>query len=566
VLPRPHDEPPVPAASGGAVPGLADRGLLAPNALRRWARRTPDAVFLEHRDGRRSTYRETEAEVLRWSAALRGAGVAPGEHVALLLADPLDAATVWLACGVGGHVSVPVNTAYFGRMLAHVLGDSGSVAVVVSVELRNRVLELLPELPGLRLVAVVGDDTDPREPTVRSAESLLRAVAEPLEPPGPEPYDLASIVYTSGTTGPSKGVLTPWAAMAGHWGWVPEDTLDRGEGLFAPLPLFHVSGLGALQYTASRGGRFITRDRFSGSEFWADVRAAGAVAAGVVGQMTTVLDAAPPAPDDADNPLRGLILGPMIPNMEDFERRFGLRVATCYGMTEVPAVVATGWDHGPWQTSGTVRPGPLGAEARVVDEHDLPLPPGRVGELVLRTAVPWTLNAGYWNNPGATAAAWRNGWFHTGDAFRQDEEGRFYFVDRVKDSIRRRGENISSFEVENFVLEHPDVAECAAFAVPAELGGDEVMIAVVPAEGHEVDPAGLSAFLAGRMPRHMLPRYVDTVAELPRNTTSLRLQKHVLRERGVTAGTWDREADGPADRHASTGRRTDPARAKETVV
>ncbi|WTW92194.1 AMP-binding protein [Streptomycetaceae bacterium NBC_01309] len=551
-MPRPHQDPPT-AERKADSGGLVDRIHLAPNALRHWARETPESVFLEHRDGRRITYGDAERDVLAWAAALRQAGVRRGEHVAYLLSDPLDAARVWLACGVGGQVCVPVNTAYFGRMLAHVLGNSDSVAVVVSGDLAERVLALLPELPAMRLVVVTDADadadateTEASAATVRSAASLFADVDGIPEFPGPEPHELASVIYTSGTTGPSKGVLTPWAAMTGHWGWVPEDTIACGEGLFAPVPLFHVSGLGALQYATARGARFVTRDRFSGTEFWDDIRATSAVAAGIAGPMTAILAARPATPDDADNPLRGLILGPMIPEMEAFEKRFGVRVATCYGMSEVPAVIATGWDHGPWQTSGKVRPGPLGAEARVVDENDLPLRCGEVGELVLRTATPWTLNVGYHNNPEATVAAWRNGWFHTGDAFRQDEEGRFYFVDRMKDAIRRRGENISSFEVEHFALEHPSVAECAAFAVPAALGGDEVMIAVVPGEGASVDPTALVGFLVGRMPGYMVPRYVDVVAELPRNTTSLRLQKHVLRERGVGAATWDREAQADA--------------------
>ncbi|MGW0658271.1 AMP-binding protein [Streptodolium elevatio] len=541
---RPDQDPSTAERKADPV-GLVDRVELAPNALRRWARDTPESVFLEHRDGRRITYRDAEADVLSWAAALHRAGVTPGEHIAYLLSDPLDAARVWLACGIGGHVCVPVNTAYFGRMLAHILGDSDSVAVVVSGDLADRVLALLPELPKMRLVVVTDGEAPALEgyaAYVRTAASLFADVDEIPDFHGPEPYELASVIYTSGTTGPSKGVLTPWAAMAGHWGWVPEDTVVCGEGLFAPVPLFHVSGLGALQYATARGARFVTRDRFSGTDFWADVRATGSVAAGIAGPMTAILAARPPSPDDAENPLQSLILGPMIPEMEAFEKRFGVRVATCYGMSEVPAVIATGWDHGPWQTSGKVRPGPLGAEARVVDANDLPLPCGETGELVVRTAAPWTLNAGYHNNPEATAAAWRNGWFHTGDAFRQDEEGRFYFVDRMKDAIRRRGENISSFEVENFVLEHPSVAECAAFAVPAALGGDEVMVAVVPDDEGAVDPAALVEFLTDRMPGYMVPRYVDVVAELPRNTTSLRLQKHVLRDRGVGAATWDREA------------------------
>jgi carnitine-CoA ligase len=359
----------------------------------------------------------------------------------------------------------------------------------------------------------------------------------------PELHDTAMLLFTSGTTGPSKAVIVPWAAAHGYWSWVPDDTLAPGEALYAPMTMFHISGLGALQFAAWRGGRLVTRDRFSATSFWPDVRATGAAVAGIVGPMSSLLASAPERPDDADNPLRSMILGPMIPEMAAFERRFGVRVATCYGMTEVPPVIVTGWDHGPWETCGRVLDGYPWAEARIVDEHDRPLPDGSVGELVVRTGVPWTLNGGYYNQPDATVEAWRNGWFHTGDAFRRDEAGWYYFVDRMKDTIRRRGENISSFEVESFALDFPGVAGCAAFGVPDELGGDEVMIAVEVQPGATVDPAALGAFLAERMPKYMTPRYVEVIDEIPRNTTSLRVQKFVLRDRGVTPATWDRLAE-----------------------
>ncbi|NUP33289.1 MAG: AMP-binding protein [Streptomycetaceae bacterium] len=520
---------------------LPDRRLLAPNALRRWAAETPDAVFLEHVDGRRLSYRDTLSEASRWATAFRVLDVAPGERVAYLLADPLDSARVWLGTALAGNVTVPVNSAYFGRMLTHVLGNSDAVAVVVAAEFLDRVTEVAHRLPDLRSVIVVGDFDPAAAPEGVPSAAVLASAPEAAEFPVAEAYETAAILYTSGTTGPSKGVITPWAAMHGYWSWVPDDTLATGEAMYCPMALFHISGLGSLHYTLSRGGRFLTRDKFSGTAFWDDVRAGGAVAAGLVGPMTALLNSLPAKPDDADNPLRGVILGPMIAEMAAFEDRFGVRVATSYGMTEVPPLVVTGWDHGPWQTSGRVRSGYPWAEVRVVDEHDVPVPAGETGELVVRAGAPWALNAGYHNMPEDTARAWRNGWFHTGDAFRQDEEGRFSFVDRVKDAIRRRGENISSFEVEAFVLDHPTVRECAAFAVPGALGGDEVMIAVVAAPGEKVEPADLAAYLTDHMPGYMVPRYIDVVDELPRNTTSLRIRKHVLRDRGITAGTWDRE-------------------------
>ena len=180
---------------------------------------------------------------------------------------------------------------------------------------------------------------------------------------------------------------------------------------------------------------------------------------------------------------------------------------------------------------------------RIVDENDCEVPPGTIGELIIRTDMPWALNHGYHRNPEATAKAWRNGWFHTGDAFRRDENGNFFFVDRMKDAIRRRGENISSFEVEAEVGSHPSVQECAAVAVPSELGEDEVLVAIAPQPGHEIDHEALIEYLIPRMAHFMVPRYIRIVPELPKTPTQ-KVQKHLIRSQGVTADTWDREKAG----------------------
>ena len=518
-----------------------DRALLAPNAVRDWARSTPDAVFLQHVSGDSLTYAQVDGRLDLWASALRAVDLQPGEHVASLVTSPIDAAVVWLALGRGGQVAVPLNTAHVGSMLRHVLATSDAVALVVSGDLADRLPAVVGELPMLRLVVVLDERSRP-DLGVETvwADDLLKRIVAPVDFAGPEPHETAMLLFTSGTTGASKAVIVPWAGAYGYWSWVPADTLAAGEGLYAPMTMFHISGLGALQYAASRGARFIVRDRFSATDFWTDVRTSRATTCGIVGPMTALLASAPERDDDADNPLRTMLLGPMIEDMDAFERRFGVRVATCYGMTEVPPIIATGWDHGPWQSCGTLVVGYPGAEARVVDTFDREVPNGEVGELIVRTAEPWTLNGGYYRNPEATVHAWRNGWFHTGDAFRRDDDGRFYFVDRINDTIRRRGENISSFEVESAVLEHDGVAACAAFGVPDTYGGHEVMVAVVAGPGVQIDVDALGAELAASMPRYMVPRYIDIVDDLPRNTTSLRVQKFVLRDRGVTSTTWDR--------------------------
>jgi carnitine-CoA ligase len=204
--------------------------------------------------------------------------------------------------------------------------------------------------------------------------------------------------------------------------------------------------------------------------------------------------------------------------------------------------VATTFDHGPWATCGRPRTDYPFSEVQIVNEFDEAVAVGEVGELVVRSREPWALNAGYYKMPEKTAEAWRNGWFHTGDAFKVDEDGWYYYVDRMKDAIRRRGENISSFEVENFVLEYPDVADVAAVGVPAEHGEDEVFIMVVAKDRAAFDPALLVEFLTDRMPKFMIPRYVEVVDDMPRNETSMRVRKDEIRQRGVTNAAWDREA------------------------
>jgi crotonobetaine/carnitine-CoA ligase len=324
--------------------------------------------------------------------------------------------------------------------------------------------------------------------------------------------------------------------------WMPDDAVGTGEAIYSALPMFHNSGRSTFNFALTRGARFVFREKFSATNVWDDVRRTGAVALCLVGPMTSLLWSAEPRPDDADTPVRSVILGPMIPDMEAFERRFGVRVATCYGQTEIGVPVATGWDHGPWANCGRVREDYPWPEVRLVDEHDEPVATGEVGEMVVRTREPWALNGGYYKMPEQTVEAWRNGWFHTGDAFRRDEDGWFYFVDRMKDAIRRRGENISSFEVENHVLEHPGVVDCAAVGIRTRHGDEEVLAAVVAKDAASFDPAELLDFLVPRMPRFMLPRYVRVVDDLPRNETTSRVRKQRLRDEGVTPATWDREA------------------------
>jgi crotonobetaine/carnitine-CoA ligase len=322
----------------------------------------------------------------------------------------------------------------------------------------------------------------------------------------------------------------------------PDDFLLPGSAYYGVYPANHISGKYTLYQAARYGARLVVRERFSVERFWDDVREHDVTAAALVGPMAPFLMLAPERADDTEHPLRYVMMAPLAPEVEAFERRFDVQVGTGYGMSEIgivfearPGSLANG------TSCGRVRGGWPGYEVRIVDEHDAPVPAGHVGELVVRSRDPWAINLGYDGMPEAGVAAWRNGWFHTGDGFRTDADDNFYFVDRMKDTIRRRGENISSFEVEACVLAHPDVAECAAIAVPSEYTEDDVKVCVVLRDRASLAPEELVEFLVPRIPPFMVPRYIELVDALPKTEATMRTQKIKLRENPFNEHTWDRE-------------------------
>jgi carnitine-CoA ligase len=288
------------------------------------------------------------------------------------------------------------------------------------------------------------------------------------------------------------------------------------------------------------GASIAVMDRFNTATFWDVVRQTGATHATILGAMGHFLSSDPERPDDANQPLRKVILGPVTASTPDFARRFGVEVVTIFNMTEtsVPIISAPG----PTDPGVLGRPR-AGVEIRVVDAHDREVPTGQPGELIVRADRPWSMNSGYSNAPEATAAAWRNGWFHTGDMVRRSTAGDVYFVDRKKDSIRRRGENISSIELEAELMDFGPVADAAAVGVPSDVSEDDVLAVLVARPGETVDPVDLIEFLRTRLPHYMVPRYIRVVDDLPR-TPSNKIEKFKLRAEGITPDTWDRERAG----------------------
>jgi crotonobetaine/carnitine-CoA ligase len=518
------------------------RELILPHRIARLAAENPDRPFVCNVAGRTLSYGGFHEAALIWANALKRLGVDAGDTVVTMLPGDIDAHLAWLACSWLGAIEVPVNTMNRGRLLEYVIADSNARLAVMDARYLKQFAEVAGRLEKVDTVVCVNGVGEPAAlpMTVRPLEEVRAGLGPAQGLSGPEAHDISAIIYTSGTTGPSKGVLVPWAEMYQFPSSSPPDSLDENGCYYAPVPTFHVGGKGVFYMAALAGARIVMREVFSASEFLADVRRFGCTSTGLIGGMAQFLMAQPERPDDADNPLSIVQVAPLFAGIDAFEQRFGVEAYTGYGMTEIGApLYMTKQERRDWRSCGRARPG---YELRIVDEHDRQMAPGTAGELIVRTDEPWLLNAGYHGKPRETAEAWRNGWFHTGDAFRVDEDGYYYFVDRFKDAMRRKGENISSFEVEAYVREHPGIAEVAAIGVPSGygVGEDDVKVVVVPRPGSEMTPRALLDFLEPRMPRFMFPRFVEFVEALPKTPTQ-RVRKVELRENPLNPNTWDRE-------------------------
>jgi carnitine-CoA ligase len=506
-----------------------------------------DRPFLVFPDAPTLTWRDAHDRVVQIAGGLARLGVRQGEHVLSWLPTGPDSILLMLALNHLGAVYVPVNLAYRGRLLEHVVRLSDARLMVAHADLVPRLQEIEPArleavvvLGGAVATTLAAHGPEALAPSDRAMPPLLRPI---------EPWDTQTVIFTSGTTGPSKAVLSSYCqgwSMMGPEAWPFITGADR---YFMTMPMFHVGGTGLVNCMTFRAGSLAVVPSFDTESFWPLVRRTEATVVFLLGGMASFLWKRPPGPEDRDHRLKLAFMVPLVDDVPGFAARFGLDVRTVFNMTEINNPIVSEPQPQGRGFCGRLRPG---SEARLVDANDRAVSPGEVGEMILRTARPWALNHGYHNDPAATARAWRNGWFHTGDAFRQDGEGNYYYVDRVKDSIRRRGENISSCEVEIELLAHPAVREAAAVAVPSEHGEDEVLAVLSLVPGARLDPVELIEFLRPRLAHFMIPRYVRITAELPKTPTQ-KAEKHRLRAEGVTPDTWDREAAGVRVRREKIG-------------
>lgn len=526
----PWFDPRMPSREDAVLKGLLDSR----------AGRHPDRRVALFEDGSEWTYAQCRSEVRNTAAALQALGIRRGDPVIAWLPNGIDIIRVWFAANYIGAIYVPLNTAYRGGVLEHTVNLTRGRLMVAHPDLVDRLDGL--NLDHLETVIVPGDVPDCGLESLKLLSGeVLRGDASELDDSAViEPWDIQSVIYTSGTTGPSKGVLSPYLQLyttaVVNYGYMRD-----GESILVNLPMFHVGGTSPITTALVRGGSFYLVSGFSTTDFWEQVRRGNcATTAGLIGAMAPFIAKSEPKPDDADNPLHHMTMFPINDETIALGRRFGFDYVTGFNMTEVSTPLITEVNSDIHYGCGKPR---TGVTCRLVDENDIVVPQGEPGELIVRSDLPWTMNAGYVNMPEATAKAWRNGWFHTGDIFRQDENGEFFFVDRRKDTIRRRGENISSIEVETEVLRYPAVSEAVAVGVASEFTEEEVLIAVVPGAGETIDPKALTEHLVGRLAYFMVPRYIRIVDEIPKTETN-KPRKVVFRDEGVTADTWDREAAG----------------------
>jgi len=486
------------------------------------------------------SYAEAPRLAASTAGALREAGVGQGDRVLIFCSNRKEVLEIFLGCVWLGAIFTPINTAARGAQLKHMLENADPTLIVLESELSSSISDVDPQLENLNTVWLVDADDQRRIGVVKA--SGYPGPGVDTEPANISPADTCAILYTSGTTGASKGVLCPhgqfywWGRLVGRY-----LKLTSEDVLFTVLPLFHTNALTSFVQAMMHGAKFSFGLRFSASRFWQNLADSGATVTYLLGAMVHILLERPAGDADQGHHVR-IALAPATPadQVAAFSKRFDIDIIDGYGSTETNLVFANNIDG--------FFPGMLGRitpefEARVVDELDCPVPDDVMGELLVRPKQEFSIASGYFRMPEATIASWRNLWFHTGDNVVHLSNGLYQFMDRKKDAIRRRGENISSFEVEQALLTHPQVAAAAVVGVPSRLGEDEVMAFVVSAANDYQDPVALIRHLGSRLAYFAIPRYIEFVAELPL-TENGKVRKNVLQERGIGQDTWDREAAG----------------------
>ncbi|MDT9598259.1 AMP-binding protein [Sphingosinicella rhizophila] len=521
---------------------MANRVL--PKILRMRAERHGDRKFLDI-CGQSVSFGEMDLISSRLARGLQKLGVARSDRVAFLLPNCFELVAIWFAVSKLGAIEVPNNRHLKGELLIHNLNNCGAELLVADRASLTEIAKVQDSLPAIHTLVLVGArpeearDAGIRIDAILSYEECV-AERDDFDPVDVHYSDPMAILYTSGTTGPAKGVLMShhhyfsWAiAMACNLGYTGNDSY------FSPLPLFHADAqLFGIFMPLLFGTGSTMVEGFSASRYWDQVRQSGATSTNLLGAMAVILMRAAPSELDRDNPVRVCQCLPIVPDQAAFEARFGIKLVTAYGQTETSFVTLDTVDESRPNSCGRAHPE---WEVAVVDEYDQPLPPGAVGEIVSRPRKSWSMFSGYYNQDAKTVQALRNCWYHSGDAGEMDEDGWLYFKHRLNESIRRRGENISPYEVETVAGGHADIVESAAFGVPSEFTEEEIVLVARRRAGSALSAADLLGHFQSNAPRHIVPRYIEiTDLPLPRTPTE-KVSRSALKHKGITEATFDRE-------------------------
>ena len=523
--------------------------------VRRQAEAHGEREFMSFEHGTSLTFAALHRDSDRLARNLASLGVEPGDRVMVMLKNRIEFMLVMLAIMKLGAIFVPINTDLKGAFLTHQMSNAEPKLLFLDGDLADAFDAVQSGNDNLVMTVYVAGEVPGERPailavapamTFEAYSELAGAADDVLCAPGPE--EIACIMYTSGTTGPSKGVLLPHAHCY-LFGLNMARTMAMTEDdcQYVCMPMFHAMGLW-MQVGSSliTGSKVFCIERFSPARWLDDVRACGATVSNALGVIPEFIHRTPETEHDRDNKLRTVMAIPVAAEWgEAMEQRFGFKFKQCFGMTEINIVCYTNADDPLLQgMAGHVMDDYF--EIRIVDAAtDAPMDSGEIGEIVVRPKVPFCFNQGYYRMPERTVEAWRNLWFHTGDAGYFDDQGRLYYADRIRDRIRRRGENISSFEIEQVLNDYPDVVESAVVGIKVAAAGgeDEVKAYIVTDGGGDIDNIALLDYCVEQIPRFAVPRFIEAVEAIGKTATG-KIQKEPLRQAGVTNRTWDRESVG----------------------
>lgn len=491
------------------------------------------------------SYADLDRESDKVAAGLQALGIVKGDKIAIIMDNRPEFLFIWFGLSKLGAIEVPINTAHKGDLLVHMIHTADCRLIIAESGYLERLEAVCGDLPLIEKILVLGQPDkslpgmgkpilDYRDIVKNKGEFIQEQVF------GADPF---AIIFTSGTTGPSKGALMP-QNYALFMGKVCMECCDytQKDCLYNTLPLFH----GNAQFLSTMpallsGARMVLGKRFSASRFWPEVKKYGCTEFNYIGGILPILLKADPKPDDANNPLRVMFGGGCPPDLfDEVEKRFDVTLLEGYGMSEIGIPLLNTMRS---RKKGTCGRPVYGCQVKLVDDHGVEVPPGMPGELLLRNKEPYTMLLEYYKMPEQTVSAWKDLWFNTGDYLVRDKDGYFKFVDRKKDALRRRGENISSHEVEKVINSNPAVLESAAIGIKSDMAEDEVMICLSLKKGSDISPKALLDYCRERMAYFMIPRFVRIMDELPKTRTQ-KILKSRLREEGVTKDTWDREKSG----------------------